>query len=62
MNSGSILKLTVRAPALPLPQATGTSPHVTTDGIDFEKYVAGVERSLIESALQQSGGVPDPRR
>jgi two-component system response regulator PilR (NtrC family) len=33
------------------------SPHVSTDGIDFEKYVAGVERSLIESALQQSGGV-----
>ncbi len=31
--------------------------HVTTDGIDFEKYVAGVERSLIESALEQSGGV-----
>ena len=31
--------------------------HVSTDGIDFEKYVAGVERSLIESALQQSGGV-----
>jgi two-component system response regulator PilR (NtrC family) len=33
------------------------SPNVPTDGIDFEKYVAGVERSLIESALQQSGGV-----
>jgi two-component system response regulator PilR (NtrC family) len=32
-------------------------PHVSTDGIDFEKYVAGVERSLIESALEQSGGV-----
>jgi two-component system, NtrC family, response regulator PilR len=35
----------------------GHSPHVPTDGMDFEKYVAGVERSLIESALQQSGGV-----
>src|SRR5579859_5322590 len=33
------------------------APHVSTDGIDFEKYVAGVERSLIESALEQSGGV-----
>ncbi|HZE81012.1 MAG TPA: sigma-54 dependent transcriptional regulator, partial [Candidatus Polarisedimenticolia bacterium] len=32
-----------------------SSPNVPTDGIDFEKYVAGVERSLIESALQQSG-------
>jgi two-component system response regulator PilR (NtrC family) len=35
----------------------GSSPHVSADGVDFEKYVAGVERSLIESALQQSGGV-----
>ena len=34
-----------------------SSPDVPTDGIDFEKYVAGIERSLIESALQQSGGV-----
>jgi two-component system response regulator PilR (NtrC family) len=33
------------------------SLHVPTDGIDFEKYVAGIERSLIESALEQSGGV-----
>ena len=33
------------------------SPDVSSDGIDFEKYVAGVERSLIESALQQSGGI-----
>jgi two-component system response regulator PilR (NtrC family) len=30
---------------------------VTPDGLDFEKYVAGIERSLIESALEQSGGV-----
>jgi two-component system response regulator PilR (NtrC family) len=35
----------------------GSSPHVPTDGMDFEKYVAGVERALIESALEQSGGV-----
>jgi len=34
-----------------------SSPDVPSDGIDFEKYVAGIERSLIESALQQSGGV-----
>jgi two-component system response regulator PilR (NtrC family) len=32
-------------------------PGLTADGLDFEKYVAGIERSLIESALQQSGGV-----
>jgi len=39
------------------PSTNGSSPHVPSDGIDFEKYVAGIERSLIESALEQSGGV-----
>jgi len=33
------------------------SPSVSSDGMDFEKYVADIERSLIESALVQSGGV-----
>ncbi len=32
-------------------------PHVPSDGMDFEKYVADIERSLIASALQQAGGV-----
>jgi two-component system response regulator PilR (NtrC family) len=32
-------------------------PSVSAEGVDFEKYVAEIERSLIESALQQSGGV-----
>jgi two-component system response regulator PilR (NtrC family) len=35
----------------------GSGANVPADGMDFEKYVAEVERSLIESALQQSGGV-----
>jgi two-component system response regulator PilR (NtrC family) len=35
----------------------GYHPAVSSEGIDFEKYVADIERSLIESALQQSGGV-----
>jgi len=30
---------------------------VPADGLDFERYVADVERSLIEQALQQAGGV-----
>lgn len=38
-------------------ESNGDHPHVTSEGLDFEKYVAGIERSLIESALQQSGGV-----
>ncbi len=33
------------------------APNVSSEGVDFEKYVAGIERSLIESALEQSGGV-----
>jgi len=35
----------------------GHNPQVTADGLDFEKFVADIERSLIEQALQQSGGV-----
>ena len=35
----------------------GTHPSVPAEGIDFDRYVAGIERSLIESALQQAGGV-----
>jgi two-component system, NtrC family, response regulator PilR len=38
-------------------ETNGNHPHITSDGLDFEKYVADIERSLIESALEQSGGV-----
>jgi two-component system response regulator PilR (NtrC family) len=31
--------------------------NVPSDGMDFEKYVADIERALILSALEQSGGV-----
>jgi two-component system response regulator PilR (NtrC family) len=34
-----------------------SAPSVTAEGLDFDHYVAQIERSLIESALQQSGGV-----
>jgi two-component system response regulator PilR (NtrC family) len=30
---------------------------VPVDGMDLEEYIAGIERSLLASALQQSGGV-----
>ncbi len=39
---------------------TGNGNHslgVPTDGMDLEDYIAGIERSLIASALQQSGGI-----
>jgi two-component system response regulator PilR (NtrC family) len=41
-------------------RAPGNGNHhrgVPTEGMDFEKYVADIERSLIVSALEQSGGV-----
>jgi len=41
----------------PRPATNSSSPNVTQDGLDFEKYVAEIERALIESALEQSGGV-----
>jgi two-component system, NtrC family, response regulator PilR len=37
--------------------ASNSHPNVPSDGLDFEKYVEEIERSLIEQALQQSGGV-----
>jgi two-component system response regulator PilR (NtrC family) len=37
--------------------SSASSPNLTPDGLDFEKYVAEIERTLIESALEQSGGV-----
>src|SRR5215469_14797616 len=36
----------------------GNGSHgVPAEGLDFDRYVASIERSLIESALEQSGGV-----
>jgi len=37
--------------------ASNGHPHVSLDGLDLERYIADLERSLIEQALQQSGGV-----
>jgi two-component system, NtrC family, response regulator PilR len=61
METGDELRIDLEAdrprPRAAAPSTNGSSPHVPSDGMDFEKYVAGVERSLIESALEQSGGV-----
>ena len=37
--------------------AEGNPIGVAAEGIDLTGYVAGLERTLIESALQQAGGV-----
>ena len=46
-----------RAPAHPPGATSNGNLQVTSDGLDFEKFVADIERSLIEQALKQSGGV-----
>ena len=63
METGDVLKIDLEADH-PRPRANVNgssnghhSANVPADGMDFEKYVAEIERSLIESALQQSGGV-----
>lgn len=48
-------------PERPLARAAAAStnghPTVPAEGMDFDRYVAQIERSLIEQALQQAGGV-----
>ena len=47
-----------KANGLPASNGNGNGHHdVPAEGLDFDKYVAGIERSLIQSALEQSGGV-----
>jgi two-component system response regulator PilR (NtrC family) len=37
--------------------AVGASAGLPSDGLDMERYIADLERSLIQDALRQSGGV-----
>ncbi|HEY6969888.1 MAG TPA: sigma-54 dependent transcriptional regulator [Candidatus Angelobacter sp.] len=47
-----------RAAAAANGNGNGNGHHaIPSEGLDFDNYVAGIERSLIESALEQSGGV-----
>jgi two-component system response regulator PilR (NtrC family) len=37
---------------------SGSNGHaLPTDGVDLEQYVANIEKTLIQSALEQSNGV-----
>ncbi|HWX55167.1 MAG TPA: sigma-54 dependent transcriptional regulator [Verrucomicrobiae bacterium] len=60
MGTGEELRVETET-EYPLVSATVTAENnlhdVPATGMDFEEYVADVERSLVESALQQSGGV-----
>ena len=59
LETGQDLKVDLNSDMPRARTAVGPSGNrgVTAEGLDFEKYVAEIERSLIESALQQSGGV-----
>jgi two-component system, NtrC family, response regulator PilR len=46
-----------RAAAAALGAPSADSASVPADGIDMEAYVANLERSMLQSALRQSGGV-----
>ena len=46
-----------RAAAAALGASVSHSAAVPSDGIDMEAYVANLERSMLQSALRQSGGV-----
>ncbi len=57
LETGQDLHVDMAAGRSPARTAAPNGPNVTPEGLDFEKYVAEIERSLIESALQQTGGV-----
>jgi two-component system response regulator PilR (NtrC family) len=46
-----------RARAAAAGAENGFATSVPAEGLDFGTYVAGIEQSLIKSALQQAGGV-----
>jgi two-component system, NtrC family, response regulator PilR len=46
-----------RARAAAAAASSNGHPHITAEGLDLERYVADLERCLIEQALQQSCGV-----
>ena len=47
-----------RSKARPMAAAPGPAPAaIPSDGLDMERYVASIERSLLEYALRQSEGV-----
>ncbi|MFL6436763.1 MAG: sigma-54-dependent transcriptional regulator [Terriglobales bacterium] len=64
MEGGEVLKVAApeerskaRAAAASMGAGSGESMSVPAEGIDMEAYVADLERSFLQSALQQSGGV-----
>src|SRR5437764_3839199 len=64
MEAGEVLRVAVpeerskaRAAAASMGAGSGESMSVPAEGIDMEAYVADLERSFLQSAVQHSGGV-----
>ncbi|HWC15942.1 MAG TPA: helix-turn-helix domain-containing protein, partial [Terriglobales bacterium] len=64
METGEVLNVSApgeRSKARMAAEALGAAPAdsvgVPAEGIDMETYVADLERSMLQSALRQSGGV-----
>ena len=64
MEASDVLQVTApgerskaRAAAAALGGVSGDGTSVPAEGIDMEAYVADLERSMLQSALRQSGGV-----
>ena len=64
MEASDVLQITApgerskaRAAAAAMGGVSGDGTNVPAEGIDMEAYVADLERSMLQSALRQSGGV-----
>lgn len=57
MGEDLVVELDAGRPRARAPVSTNGHHAVSADGLDFERYVADIERTLIEQALQQAGGV-----
>jgi len=57
MGEDLVVELDAGRPRARASASTNGHHAVSADGLDFERYVADIERTLIEQALQQAGGV-----
>jgi two-component system response regulator PilR (NtrC family) len=59
LESGEVLRVEVPVErrVRAMAAAMGASTSVPSDGLDMERFIADLERSLIQDALRQSGGV-----
>jgi len=54
---GPVIGADLLPPTVTRPAARGQATRIAADGVDLERLVADYERSLLEEALERSGGV-----